>query len=117
MGSYYGPSGATFPNTASNLSVINIGSPGFYLIRINVQLQLAVANVSANAYLSGIPGMATLTSVGFSMPYASGGFQAADVNFLVKVATTYSYQIIISAVTSSIVTNGISCLFSWIRIG
>ena len=111
MGSYYAPAGVVFPNTATNLSVINIGSPGIYLIRINVQLQLATANVSANSYLS-----AGGVSIGFSMPYASGGFQAADVNYVTNVATTYSTTINISTVTNLIATNGITCVFSWVRI-
>ena len=86
------------------------------MIRINVELQLAVANVSANAYLPGIPGMATGTSVGFSMPYATSGYQVADVSYVTNVATTYSYQISLNAVTTAIATNGVFCKFSWIRI-
>ena len=116
LGSYYTPVSVGFPNTSTNLSIINIGSPGIYLVRINVQLTLAVANVSANAYLGSVPGMNAGTSIGFSMPYASGGFQAADVNFVVNVATTYTYQINIIATTSAIATNGIGCSFSWVRI-
>ena len=108
--------GASYPNTAGTLSTITIVVPGIYLIRIYVQLQLATANVSANAYLGSIPGMAAGVSTGFSMPYASGGFQAADVQYITNVASTYTHAISINSVTSSIATNGITCQYSWLRI-
>ena len=97
--------------------MIDIGSPGIYLIRIHVQIVLATANVNANAYLRNIPGMSSNTSFGFSAPFANGGYQIADVNFVVVVASTYSYQILMATGSSTfIVTNGIICQFSWVRI-
>ena len=117
MGSYFRSTIATFTNTDLGLSTIDIGSPGIYLIRIHVQIQLATANVNANAYLRNIPGMSANTSLGFSAPFANGGFQTADVSCFVTVASTYSYQILMATGSSTfIVTNGITCLFSWVRI-
>ena len=86
------------------------------MIHINVQLQLASANVSANAYLGNLNGLTNGYSIGFSMPYGSGGYQAADVNYVVKVDSTYTYQINISSLTAAITSNGIACHFSWVRI-
>ena len=99
------------------MSTIDIGSPGIYLIRIHVQIALATANANANAYLRNIPGMSANTSLGFSAPFANGGFQVADASFVVVVASTYTYQILMGTGSSTFIAiNGITCLFSWVRI-
>ena len=111
MGSYFTGGGA-FPGNSTNLSTIVINTPGTYLIRLNVQLQLATSNVSANAYLN-VGGV----SVGFCMPYSSGNFQAAESTYIVVVSTTYSNTIIINSVTTAIVlTNGIGVSIFVVRI-
>ena len=114
MGTYYFNNAITaFPNTATTLCTIAIGTPGVYIVTLGVQLQLA-GSTPTNNYINALSN--GMTTLGFSQVYSTW-FQSANVSFVVYVGTTYSSTVSMNNASPSLIaTNGISCIWGYVRI-
>jgi len=117
LGSYYSNGFEGFPNTATNLSVVTIGTPGVYVVAFGVDIRLQTPGVVCGGYITAPPG---LPSIGFSQPYASNNYQTATATFIVKTSAAYTFQIVLSSVIGGTLytpSNSTSCYYNWVRIG
>jgi hypothetical protein len=116
LGSYYNNPFEGFPSTATNLSVVTIGTPGVFVITICVEVRLQTSGVVCGAYITGGPGFGSL---GFSLPYANGNYQSANTTFIVKSTSSYTFQIMLSSVIAGTLytpSNSTSVYYNWVRI-